>query len=146
MATQNVTLGLRGCISVGDFKFIIDADRATLRDVLVDGAAANVTLSGVYAIYKYVKLREQEFKTAVNEALGGNTADQQISDIKQGSLHVSLHCFKNQRFLEVLKEYKAGKIKTRLKKKLSDIGIRTEGLVVCIKNIEEVEEKAAAMR
>ena len=66
--------------------------------------------------------------------------------IELGSLHVLLHCFTNERFIAVLEEYEAGKIKKRLKEKLLDIGITTEGLVVDIENIEEVKDKAAAMR
>ena len=138
--------GLHASISVGDYKFIIDADRATVKDILVAGSVATVTLSAVYAIYKYVTLKELEFKAAVNEALGGDRADQQMRGIELGSLHVLLHCFTNERFLEVLEEFKAGKMKKRLKKKLLDIGIETEGLIVGIENIEEVEKKAAAMR
>ena len=138
--------GLQALVSVGDFKFNIDADRATVRDISVAGTAPTVSLSAVYAIYKYVTLKEPEFKTAVNESLGGDRADQQMRGIELGSLHVLLHCFTNERFLEVLEEYKAGKIEQRLKRKLLDIGITTEGLVVDIENIEEVDEKAAAMR
>ena len=138
--------GLHASVSVGDFKFIIDTDRATARDILVAGSVVTVSLSAVYGIYKYVTLREPEFNDAVKEGLGGSRADQQMGGIESGSIHVLLDCFTDERFLEVLEEYKSGKIRKRLKKKFSNIGITTEGLVVDIENIEEVEEKAAVMR
>ena len=146
MAAQGVQQGLHISFSAGEFKFIIDADRATTRDILMAGSVVVVSLSAMYGIYKYVISKEPEFNAAVNEGLGGDRADQQMGDIKPGSLHVLLHCFTDERFLQVLEEYQSGKIKKRLEEKFSDIGIKTEGLVVDIENIKEVEEKAAAIR
>ena len=126
----------------GPFKFTIRADKATATII----AGTVVTLSGIYAIYKY-KSRELEltFKKAVDKGLGGETEDQEVQDIRPGSLHVLLHCFTDERFLEVLEDFKSGTMKERLRKEFLNIGIETEGLVVEIRNIKEVEERAAAI-
>lgn len=42
MAAQGV-LGLHGSVSVGDFKIIIDANRATVGDILVAGSVVTVS-------------------------------------------------------------------------------------------------------
>ena len=146
MAAQGVQQGFHALVSAGDFKFIIDADRATVKDILVAGSVVTVSLSAMYGIYKYVTSREPEFSAAVNAGLGGDRADQQIGGIESGSICVLLRCFTDDRFLEVLEDYKSGKIKKRLRNEFLHIGIETEGLVVDIENIENVEEKAEALK
>ncbi len=77
---------------------------------------------------------------AVNKGLGGERDDQEVRGIRPGSLHVQLHCFTDERFLEVLAEYETGKMKERLQKEFSQVGIKVEGLKVEIENMEEVYE------
>ncbi|XP_028393466.1 isoaspartyl peptidase/L-asparaginase-like [Dendronephthya gigantea] len=121
-------------------KITIEIPRAVVRDVIV-GAV------GIGAIYAGYRIFRGSIDAAVTKAFGGERSDQKVEDIKPGSLHVCLRCFTDERFLEVLEEYKSGKIKERLEKELSDIGIETEGLVVVgIENIKEVEKKAAALK
>ncbi|XP_028403177.1 uncharacterized protein LOC114525917 [Dendronephthya gigantea] len=126
----------------GVFQFIIHADKVTSTVI----AGTVVTLSGIYAIYQY-KSRQLKLtmKGAIDKGLGGEREDQEVSDILPGKLHVALQCFTGKRFLEVLNDFKSGRIKERLEKEFLDIGIETEELVVEIRNIEEVEERAAAI-
>ncbi|XP_028403132.1 interferon-induced very large GTPase 1-like [Dendronephthya gigantea] len=129
----------------GRFKFNISTDKTTSIVAIVAGTV--VTLGGIYAYYKY-KSRELElqYKQAVNNGLGGENEDSDVEDIQPGCLHVLLRCFTDERFLQVLEDFRTGKTKERLKKEFSNIGIETEGLVVEIENIEEVEERAKAIR
>ena len=127
----------------GFFKFNVGAHKATVAIV----AGTVTTLSGIYAYYKH-KSREQElrFQQAVNKGLQGENEDQEVKDIPPGGLHILLHCFTDERFLDVLEDFKTGRMKERLRKEFLNIGIETEGLVVEIENIKEVEEKAAAIK
>ena len=77
---------------------------------------------------------------AVKKVYGGERVDQDFGGIGPGSLRVLLHCFTDERFLEVLAEYESGGIKERFKKEFWQIGIKLEGLTVSIENIEEVNE------
>ena len=78
--------------------------------------------------------------TAVKKVYGGERDDQDLGAIGPGSLRVLLHCFTDERFLEVLADYESGGIKHRLKKEFLQIGLELEGLTVAIENIEEVNE------
>ncbi len=53
-----------------------------------------------------------------------------ISEIKIGSLHVKLHCFTDERFLEVFADYESGKMKTRLQEEFTQCRIEIEGLKI----------------
>ena len=145
---ESVSSGLHATLFFGErggfFKFKINADRATSTVAIIAGTV--VTLGGIYAYYKY-QSREQElrFREALNRGLGGENEDHEVEDIRRGSLHVLLHCFTDERFLEVLEEFKSGKMKKRLKEEFLNIGIKTEGLVAEIENIKEVEERATAI-
>ena len=103
--------------------------------VIVGGIGLAFSMYGTYRIVN-----------AVIQALGGEREDQNIEDITDGSLHVLLRCFTNERFLQVFEDYESGRMKNRLKKEFSDIGIEAEKMVVDIENIEEVEERAAAIK
>ena len=122
-----------------NIKITIEIPRAVVRDL---GVAA----MGIGALYLTYRVLRKGIVAAVTEGLGGERRDQEVRDVRPGSLHVLLCCFTNERFLQVFEEYKSGKIKQRLEKEFSDIGIETEGLVVYIENIKEVEEKAAAIK
>ena len=137
--------GDQGSVSVGDFKFIINADRATDGEILVPGSVVTVSLNELFQISKYKESKEQAFNGAVNRSLGGDRADQQTVHMPTRILHVVLRCLTNERFLKVLEECRSGRIKESLEKEIADIGIETEGLVLDIENIQEVEEKAAAI-
>jgi hypothetical protein len=82
----------------------------------------------------------RKINAAITKSLGGERDDQKIQEAP-GSLHVPLHCFTDQRFLEVLEEYENGRIKERLLEEFLDIGIELEGLSVEVKNIEEVKSR-----
>jgi hypothetical protein len=118
--------------SGGNFSITISSNSAqVVRDVCITA----VTLSTIYAGYKLIA---KAIDGAVTKGLGGEREDQEILEIKPGSLHVLLHCFTDQRFLEILDEYECGRMKERLKEEFLQIGIEMEGLKVEVDNIEEV--------
>ena len=110
----------------------------SVRDVCITA----VTLGAIYAGYKLIT---KAIDGAVSRGLGGERDDQEIQDIKPGSLHVLLHCFTDQRLLEVLEDFESGKMKERLEKEFSEIGIEVEGLRVEIDNIQEVKKRKEQM-
>ncbi|XP_028414180.1 interferon-induced very large GTPase 1-like [Dendronephthya gigantea] len=137
--------GICATIHGGSFKISIFADKATAREFIGAAAVVSVALSGIYAFYKY-KSRGQELEHAIKRGLGGEREDQRVRDIRPGSLRVSLDCVTDKRFLEVLEDFKSGRMKERLNKELTSFGLEIEGLEVKIENIEEVEERAAAIK
>ena len=64
---------------------------------------------------------------------------QEIRNITAGCLQFELLCFKDDRFLKILRDYELGKIEKRFKEEFSKVGNKTIGLEVEIKNKEEVE-------
>ena len=153
----------QGVVRDGSYSIAIDADRAIVRDVLEALPNASLRLGvgqglglglglgprrGLGEIFTYVQGRAEEliFQEAVNKGLGGERDDQEVRDIRPGSLRVLLHCFTDKRFLEVLEDFRSGRMRERLSEEFLIIGIETEGLKVEIKNIEEVEERAAGIK
>ena len=83
---------------------------------------------------------------AIAKVLGGSERDdQEVLEIRPGSLHILLHCFTDERFLEVFADYESGRITKRLQKEFLEVGIEVEGLKVEIENMEEVENTRAAI-
>ena len=109
-----------------------------VRDVCITA----VSLSALYAGYK---LLAKKIDGAITKGLGGDRDDQEIKDIKPGSLHVELHCFTDQRLVEVLEDFECGKMKERLQQEFLEIGIELGELKVEIENIEEVKRKTEIM-
>jgi hypothetical protein len=102
-----------------------------------------VTLALIYTGYNLLK---PAIDAAVKKGFGGERDDQEVLEIRPGSLHVLLRCFTNERFLEVLTDYESGQITERLQEEFSQInGIEVEGLKVDIENMEEVEKTKAAI-
>ena len=140
-AAQNVTQE-GPCVassgdSGGDFKITVDADRITVKDPSIPNSVVSLE-----AMYKY---EEQKVSEAVIKGLGGETKDQEIRGIQPKCLYVLLHCFTNKRFLEVLDDFNSKRMTKRLHMEFSFTGIQTEGLVVQMENIKEVEERAATI-
>ena len=117
---------------------ISSASARSVRDVCITA----VTMGAIYAGYKLIA---KAIDGAVSRGLGGERDDQEIRDIKPGSLHVLLHCFTDQRLLEVLEDFQSGRMKERLEKEFSKIGIEVEGLKIEIDNIEEVKKRKEQM-
>ena len=107
--------------------------------VVGKGAAA---LGALYVGYELLK---PVVNAAVKKALGGERDDQGDPDIGAGSLHVRLHCFTDERFLEVLADYESGRMKERLREEFSKAGIKVEGLKAEIENMAEVNETKEAI-
>ena len=125
--------------SGGIFSITISSNSAqSVRDICITA----VTLGTIYAGYKLIA---RAIDGAVSRGLGGERDDQEIRDIKPGSLLVLLHCFTDQRLLEVLEDFKSGRMKERLEKEFLEIGIELEGLRVEIDNIGEVEKRKEQM-
>ena len=104
------------------------------------------TIGTIGAIYGYPLLKTL-IDAAVAKAFGGDERDdQEIREIRPGSLYVLLRCFTEARFLEVLEDYESGKIKQRLEEEFLNVGIKTTELVVEIKNMKEVEERKVAIK
>ena len=107
-----------------------------------DLCITTVSLGALYLGYKLVR---PLIETAVTQGVGGERDDQEVRDIRPGSLHVILHCFTDERFLEVLEDYESGRMKERLQEEFSQIGIKVEGLKVEIENMVEVNETKEAI-
>ncbi|CAB4013865.1 Nephrocystin-3 [Paramuricea clavata] len=114
----------------------------TAGDVARDVCITAVSLSALYLGYKLVR---PLIETAVTRGLGDERDDQEVRGIRPGSLHVLLHCFTDERFLEVLADYESGRMKERLQEEFSQIGIKVEGLKVEIENMVEVNETKEAI-
>ena len=132
--------GIDATMIGGDFLFSLEAD-STVVDALRE---SGITLGGLYADFK---LARPSVDTAVKKALGGERDDQELRVITSGSLalRIPLHCFTNERFLEVFADYESGEIKKRLEEEFSQIGIKVEGLKVEIENLAEVNETKEAI-
>ena len=117
----------------GEFLIDISTDNVVAKEV----CKTAITLSALYVVYQLLR---PVVDAAVKRALGGERDDQEVKDIKPGSLHVVLHCFTDERFLEVLTDYLSGKMKERLEEEFSQVEIKVKGLKVEIQNMAEVNE------
>ena len=112
-------------------ELVIDISTDSLR--VVDRLCTTaITLGALYVGSEVVKnLIDLVIRTVLGEG---------VKDITPGSLHVKLHCSTDERFLEVLTDYKSGKMKERLEEEFSQVGIKVKGLKVEIQNMAEVNE------
>ena len=117
-------------------EFLIDISTDSV-EVAKEVCRTAIKLSALYVGYQLLR---PVIDAAVKKALGGERDDQEVKDIKPGSLHVVLHCFTDERFLEVLTDYLSGKMKERLQEGFLWIGIKVKGLKVQIQNMNEVNE------
>ena len=117
-------------------EFLIDISTDSI-EVAKEVCRTAITLSALYVGYELLR---PVVDAAVKKALGGERDDQEVKDIKPGSLHVVLHCFTDERFLAVLTDYLSGKMKERLEEEFSQVGIKVKGLKVEIQNMAEVNE------
>ena len=127
----------------GDVSINISIDNVEVAIQVLKVVGKTATTLG--ALYVGYELITPVIKAAVKKALGGERDDQGDPDIKPGSLHVRLHCFTDERFLEVLADYESGRMKERLQEEFSQVGIKVEGLKVEIKNLEEVNKTKEAI-
>ncbi|CAB3989385.1 Hypothetical predicted protein [Paramuricea clavata] len=151
---------LQAALKGGSYSFVVSAfSAAVVKDVC--GAAVRITkeLGGANvvemtkeicgtvfklgALYTSYKLLQPVIEAAVKKGFGGKRKDQKVEEIKPRCLHVVLRCFTDERFLEVWADYESGRIKERLQKEFSEVGIEVEGLKVEIENMEEVEQTKA---
>ena len=123
----------------GKFLFKISTDNVNVVNTLCNTA---LKLGALYAGYNLLR---PIVDGAVKKALGGERDDQGDPDIKPGSLHVRLHCFTDERFLEVLADYESGKISKRLQEEFLRVEIKVNELKVEIENMEEVNETKKAI-
>ena len=98
-----------------------------------------VVIGGIYVGYRYFRPQVVE---AIHAGLGGERNDQEIPHMEPGSQVVFLHCSTDERFLEVLEDYKRGLLKTRLLKEFFKISYEVKEMNVEIVNLEEVSKKA----
>ena len=108
-----------------------------IREAVRDVSKAAATLGALYLGYKLLR---PIVDGVVRRGLGGERNDQEIGDIRPGSLHVLLRCLTEERFLEVLEDYESGRMKERLQEEFWQVGIKVEGLKVKIENMEEVNK------
>ena len=127
----------------GTFLFNVTTENAKVALQMVEKLCTTATKLG--ALYVGYKLLRPIVDGAVKKALGGDRDDQGDPDIGAGSLHVRLHCFTDERFLEVLADYESGRMKERLREEFSKAGIKVEGLKVEIENMAEVNETKEAI-
>ncbi len=138
----NIFIGLR---KVFRFSFIIKADNVKVAKELGDVAVRVVQEVGstsvkLGALYSGHQLLKSRIDVAVKRTFDGPRDDQEDPKTTPGCLHVLLRCLTDTRFLEVLEDYESGKIKQRLQKELSRVGIKVEGLKIEIENMEEVDK------
>ena len=129
----------------GIFSFKIETDNVEVAEEIcrVAGCVAiGVMTLGVLHSYRLIR---QRIEDVVDRVFGRNRDDQQIRRIGPGCLHVDLHCLTDERFLEVLGDYESGGIEERLQNEFPEVGIKVEGLKVALENMEEVNEKKAAI-
>lgn len=118
----------------GDIEFTISTSGVeVVRDVCVTAA----TLGALYTGYKLLK---PLISDAVSTAFGGERDDQEIRNIRSGSLIVLLHCSTDERFLEILKDYESGKLKERLQKEFLKNHFHFKEMEVQILNQNQVNE------
>ena len=124
----------------GYFDFnIITQIVQVVRDICVTA----VSLSAIYVGYDLLR---PLILYAVTTACRGERDDQEICDCKRGSLIVVLHCFTDERFLEVLQDYQSGRFLERLQKELSEINFKVKGMEVQILNEKEVYQTKEAIK
>jgi hypothetical protein len=132
----------------GDLSFNISTTNVQVaRDIVGTVCGTVVKLGALYAGYHLMK---PLIDGAVKRAFGGERDDQEIRDIKPGSLNVLLHCLTDERFLEVLEDYECGRLKERLQEEFLQeeflqAGIKIEGVKVEILNMEEVRKTKEAI-
>ena len=126
----------------GGLSIMISCNRAVVRDILVAGSVAAISLGGIYAAHS---VWSRKMDDAVKGGLGGEREDQRVDRIEPRCLHVILRCFTDERFFEVLKDYESGIMRDRLLKEFTNIHIEVEALVVKIENWEEVQERKFAI-
>lgn len=124
------------CCSGEDILISISSNNAQV--VGDDECVAEVSLGALYA---GCKLTARKIDKAISRGLGGERDDQQIRGIKpSSSVRVLLHCFADERVVEVLEDFDYGRMKEHLKEEFSRIGIEAKGLKVEIENMEELRK------
>ena len=108
----------------GDLLIDISTDSV---EVTKEVCRAAIKLSALYVGYQLLR---PGIDAAVKKALGGERDDQEVKDIKPGSLHVVLQCFTDERLLAVLTDYLSGKMKERLEEEFLRVEIKVKGLKV----------------
>ncbi len=130
---------LTGEIAGGKISITIGAKNVrVVRDVCI----AAVSLGALYVGYQLIA---RKIDGAVKRGLGGERDDQDIPDIKPGSLHVLIHCLTDERFLEILEDYESERMQERMQDEFSLVGIEVEGLKVVVENMVEVNETKEAI-
>ena len=129
-------------ISTTDVQVVKDVVGDVVKDVVGNVCITAVKLGALYAGYKLMK---PLIEGVVKRAFGGERDDQEIRDIKPGSLNVLLHCLTDERFLEVLEDCECGRLKERLQEEFLQAGIKIEGVKVEILNMEEVRKTKEAI-
>ena len=136
---------LRASASFAGGKFVITIGTDSIEVAKEVCKTAGKVAVGLGALYAGYSLLKPLIDAAVTKSVGGKRDDQDVRDIRPGCLHVELHCFTDERFLEVLADYESGRMKERLKEELSQVGIKVDGLWVKIENLEEVNETKEAI-
>jgi hypothetical protein len=142
IATDNVEVARDLCETITKVGEVARDMSKTVKEVARDLCITAVSLGALYVGYKLVR---PLIETAVTRGLGGERDDQEVRGIRPGCLHVLLHCFTDERFLEVLADYESERMKERLQEEFSQIGIKVEGLKVEIENMVEVNETKEAI-
>jgi hypothetical protein len=145
-ASDALYVGIKRTIG-GDITVSISTNSVEVAKELINKLGGKVSIGiglalGAFLVHKYFKPLVED---AVRNGFGGERDDQEVQDIRQGSLQVLLHCFTDERFLEVLEEIESGRMKERLRKEFFDIGIETENLIVEIENTQEVNKTKEAI-
>ncbi|XP_028400657.1 uncharacterized protein LOC114523822 [Dendronephthya gigantea] len=125
----------------GDFVFRVTAKHVK---VITDmNIIADVTLGELIDTMEIIN--PAVFQKATKRSFGDERDDQEFKKFKKGSLLVPLHCFTDEGFLEVLDDFKSGRLKERLLKEFSLIGVTVEGMEIEIVNMDEVNKTEEAI-
>ena len=123
----------------GKISFSVDSDNVQM----AGGVVLNINGTKLRDIYRSEKSVTQLMNKVVLNVLGGIRYDQDVENINAEYLHVQVHCYTDERFLEVLAECESRNMARRLVEEFLKIGLDIKDLRVIIENMEEIKTKKA---
>ena len=131
--------------SAGMFLFRITTSNVEVTKEISGVAVVGTVFVGLGALWASSYLARTIVNARLNNAFGVENDDQNIEESRIGSLLVTIRCFTDERFLEVLADYESGETKRRLEKEFEQVGLKVEWLIVEIENTDEVKKKSTAI-
>ena len=105
---------------------------------MVEGVCLNINGARLRDIYHSSKAVMKVIDSAILKGFGGSRPDQEVQNVDPEYLLVIMHCFTDERFIDVLSDYDSGRMINRMQEEFSHIGLDVIGLEIKIENLEEV--------